>query len=130
MPAAPQPSRRVLLIGDSSLLHAGVASLLMAELNLEVSDINFTDGMAFVEAIQRLQPEVVVLKETPSLDLARFFRLLRNVSFEQTLRVIVVRVEDMALDMYEKQRVVLTQSKDLVNLIRLGSSHSNSPVAS
>jgi chemotaxis response regulator CheB len=130
MPTAPQPSRRVLLIGDSSLLHKGVASLLMAELNLEVSDIIFTDDVAFVEAIQRLQPEVVVLKETPSLDVARFFRLLRDVPFEQALRVIVVHVEDRALDVYEKQRVVPTQSKDLVNLIRRGSSHSNSPVAS
>jgi chemotaxis response regulator CheB len=130
MPTVSQPSRRVLLIGDSSLLQEGVAGLLMTELNLEVSDITFTDDRAFVEAIRRLQPEVVVLKETPSLDVARFFRLLRDVPFEQALRVIVVRVEDTALDMYEKQRVCLTQSKDLVNLIRRGSSQSNLPVVS
>lgn len=122
MLTSPQSSRRVLLIGDSSLLKEGLASLLMAELNLEVSDITYTDDTAFVEAVLRVRPEVVVLKETPSLNLARFFQLLRDVPFEQALRVIVISVEDKALDVYEKQRVIPTRSKDLVNLIRQGPS--------
>jgi len=127
MSTSSQPFRRVLLIGDASLLKEGVASLLMADLDLEVSDITYTNDTAFVEAIQRVRPEVVVLKETPSLGLARFFRLLRDVPFEPALRVIVLHVEDKRLDVYEKQRVIPTRSKDLVNLIRRGSPHSDSP---
>jgi len=130
MSTSSQPFRRVLLIGDSSLPKEGVVRLLMTELNLEVSNITYTDDTAFVEAIQRVQPEVVVLKETPSLGLARFFQLLRDVPFEPALRVIVLHVEDKTLDVYEKQRVVPTRSKDLINLIRRGSPHSNSSLAS
>lgn len=130
MSTSSQPFRRVLLIGDSSLPKEGVARLLMTELNLEVSNITYTDDTAFVEAIQRVQPEVVVLKETPLLGLARFFQLLRDVPFEPALRVIVLHVEDKTLDVYEKQRVVPTRSKDLINLIRRGSPHSNSSLAS
>ncbi len=74
-----------------------------------------------MEAILRLQPEVVVLKETPLLDLARFFHLLRNVAFKEALRVIVIREDDTALDVYEKQHMIPTRSQDLVALIRRGS---------
>ena len=130
MSTSSQPFRRVLLIGDSSLLKEGVARLLMADLNLEVSDITYTNDTAFAEAIQRVRPEVVVLKETPSLGLARFFRLLRDVPLEPALRVIVLHVEDKGLDVYEKQRVIPTRSKDLVNLIRRGPPHSGSPLTS
>ena len=127
MPSSSQPSRRVLLIGDSSLLKEGVASLLMAELNLEVSDVTYTDDTTFVQDILRVRPEVVVLKETPALDLARFFQLLRDVPFEEALRVIVVHVEDKALDVYEKKRVIPKRSQDLVRLIRGASRHANPP---
>jgi hypothetical protein len=109
------------------LLKEGVASLLMAELNLEVSDITYTDDTSFVQDILRVRPEVVVLKETPSLDLARFFRLLREVPFEEALRVIVVHVEDKALDVYERQRVIPAHSRDLVELIRRGATHPDNP---
>ena len=122
MPTSSQLSRRVLLIGDDSLLTEGVAGLLMAELNLNVSDLTYTDDTTFVEAIQRLKPEVVVLKETPLLDLARFFHLLRDVPFEEALRVIVIREDDRALDVYERQHVIPTRSQDLVALIRRGPS--------
>ncbi len=130
MSTASQPFRRVLLIGDTSVLKEGVARLLMADLNLEVSDMTYTNDTAFAEAIQRVRPEVVVLKETPSLGLVRFFRLLRDVPLEPALRVIVLHVEDKGLDVYEKQRVIPTRSKDLVNLIRRGSPHSDPPLAS
>jgi DNA-binding NarL/FixJ family response regulator len=120
----------VLLIGDSTLLQEGVASLLTTELNLEVSDITYTNDTAFVQAMRNLQPEVVVLKESPALSLARFFQLLRDVPLEQTVRVIVLHVEDKVLDVYEKRRVIPRQSKDLVNLIRRGASHSISLRAS
>jgi hypothetical protein len=120
MSTSSRTPRRVLVIGDNTLLQEGIASSLMAELNLEVSDITYTSDTAFVEVIQDIRPEVVVLKESPSLNLARFFRLMRNVPFEQALRVIVPHVEDKTLDVYEKQRVIPTQSKDLVGLIRRG----------
>jgi DNA-binding NarL/FixJ family response regulator len=129
MSPSSQTSRRVLVIGDSTLLQEGIASLLMAELGLEVSNITYTSDTAFVQVIRDIQPEVVVLKESPSLNLARFFRLLRNVPFEQALRVIVLHVEDKTLDVYEKQRVIPTQSKDLVDLIRQGSSRSGPSLA-
>jgi hypothetical protein len=120
----------VLLIGDSSLLKEGVASLLMAELNLEVENVTYTDDTTFVQDILRVQPEVVVLKETLSLDLTHFFKLLRDIPFEEALRVIVVHLEDKALDVYEKQRVIPKRSQDLVRLIRGAARHSDSRLPS
>ena len=113
--------QRVLIIGDDSLLAVGLEHLLILEFNLQVSTITYSDPAQFVQDIQRLQPDVVLLVETPELNLARFFELLRDVPLHDTLRVIVIHLENSLVDVYEKQRVMqvmTTQAQDLLNLIR------------
>jgi chemotaxis response regulator CheB len=108
----------VLLIGDSSVLTEAIAMWLMSELNLEVSGLTYTDERAFVDAVRRVRPEVVVLIETPSLDPARFYQLLHSLPFEQALRAIVVHQDNQPLDVFDRQRVMPTGSQDIVRLIR------------
>lgn len=118
MPRSSSASRRVLLIGDSSVLTEAIAMWLMSELNLEVSGLTYTDERAFVDAVRRVRPEVVVLIETPSLDPARFYQLLHSLPFEQALRAIVVHQDNQPLDVFDRQRVMPTGSQDIVRLIR------------
>jgi len=100
----------------------------MAELCLEVLDITpYTDETALKQTFLRVQPDAVVLKETPSLRPGAF---LRDVPLETTLRVIVISLDKNALDVYEKQRVLPKQGRDLVALVRGQPTVSNSSVFS
>jgi DNA-binding NarL/FixJ family response regulator len=117
MPRPSEASRKVLLIEDRPVLTEAVARLLLSELDLEVSGLTGTDERAFVEAVERLQPEVVVLIETPSLGPARLFQLLQALPVEQALRAIVVHQDNQPLDVFDRQRVMPAGSRDIVRLI-------------
>ncbi len=91
--------------------------LLTSEGDLEVSGLVNPDERAVVAAVQQVQPEVVVLVETRSTDTARFYPWLHQAALEQPLRVIVVHLDNQPLDVFDRQRVTLTGSQDIVRLI-------------
>ena len=117
MPPAAFASRRVLLVGASSMLTDALNILLTSEGDLEVSGLVNPDERAVVAAVQQVQPEVVVLVETRAADTARFYPWLHQAALEQPLRVIVVHLDNQPLDVFDRQRVTLTGSQDIVRLI-------------
>ena len=117
-----QPTRRVVIVGTDSLLDEGIKKLLAHEPDLEVSSIAYTDEATFLQDVSQAHPDVILLNEASPLDSARIFALLKNIEIPipATLRVIVVRADDNAIDVYQKQHVIATRRDDLFTFIRGG----------
>src|SRR3972149_5039421 len=97
--------QRVLVVESGSLLDEGVASLLAQESDLHVSGIAYANDTAFLQDISDARPDVILLNEAGPLDSVRILELLKSIPTLASLRVIVVRLDDNVIDMYEKQSV-------------------------
>ena len=111
---------RVLVVESGSLLDEGVESLLIRETDMQVSGISYADDATFLQDVTHARPDVILLNEDGPLDSARIFELLRDLPGLASLRVIIVRPDDNAIDLYERKQVIATQSDDLLALIRRG----------
>jgi DNA-binding NarL/FixJ family response regulator len=110
--------RRVLIVGMGFVLEEGLEVLLAAHTDLQVSEMIFTAEETFVQDVLRERPDVILFHEAGALTQERIFELLRAVPTEETLRVIILRSSDSAMDIYEMRRVTATQSNDLLALVR------------
>jgi DNA-binding NarL/FixJ family response regulator len=107
-------TRRVLVVENGSLLDEGVKNLLRRKTALNVSGVTYTDEATLLKDISQLSPDVIVLNEVDPSQAARLFALLTGAP---AVRVIVTRLSDNAVKVYDKQEVRLTASADLVSLI-------------
>ncbi len=107
-------TRRVLVVENGSLLDEGVKSLLRRKTVLKVSGVTYADEATLLKDISQLSPDVIVLNEVDPSQAARLFALLTGAP---AVRVIVTRLSDNAVKVYDKQEVRLTASADLVSLI-------------
>ena len=110
--------QHVLVVENGSLLDEGVERLLSHETDFLVSGITYADETAFLQDVSDKRPDVILLNEAGPLDSVQIFELLKNLPTIATLRVIIVRPDDNAIDVYDRQRVIATQSRDLIGLVR------------
>ncbi|MBI3241386.1 MAG: hypothetical protein HYZ49_03740 [Chloroflexi bacterium] len=109
--------RRVLIVGTGSMFEHGVESLLTREANVQVSEITHTREDSFIQDVLRVQPDVIVFHEMGSFNSDRIFELLKALPEMNTLRVIILRSANAAIDLYEKRTLTATQAQDFVNLV-------------
>ncbi len=110
-------TRRVLIVGTGSLFEQGVESLLAREANVQVSEIVHAREETFIQDVLRVQPDVIVFHEMGSFNSDRIFELLKALPEMDTLRVIILRSANAAIDLYEKRTLTATQAQDFVNLV-------------
>ncbi len=110
----------VLVVENGTVLDEGVASILRQEPGLEVTNLVYTDESAFLDAVSRARPSIILLNETGPLDPSRVFELLDNDPAAAVPRVIMVHAGSNLLDAYERRTVVATRRSDLVTLIQSG----------
>lgn len=110
-------ARRVLIVGTGSIFEQGVESLLTREANVQVSEIVHTHEDAFIQDVLRVQPDVIVFHEIGSFNSDRIFELLKALPEMDTLRVIILRSANAAIDLYEKRTLTAAQAQDFVNLV-------------
>ena len=111
---------RVLMVKCGSLLDEGVESLLLQEADLQVTGITYSDEIAFLQDVSHARPGAILLNEAGPLDSVRIFELLKDLPALATLRVIIIRPDDNTIDVYEKRRIIVARSGDLLALIRSG----------
>lgn len=113
-------TRRVLVVESESgsLFDQGLKSLLRRKTGWKVSSLLYADEAALLKEILRLCPDVIVLSEAGPIGPAHICQLLKNVPARLSLRVIVVRPDDNAIDQYRKQTVIASKSRDLIALIQ------------
>lgn len=120
--------QRVFVVGTGSFFEQGVASLLSFGTDLHVSGVTYTDDDSFLEDVAENRPDVILLNEAGPLNSARILELLSATRLA-SLRVIVVRPDSNAIDVYERpsliaatmvyerQRIIATTSDDLIELV-------------
>ena len=107
----------VVLIESGSVLDEGIKSLLAREPGLEVSAISYSNRNVLLSSLEAA-PDTILLNESTRTESMRTSEILRELEPEENLRVIVVRLEDNVLEVYDKQCLKLTNNNDLIALLQ------------
>ena len=112
-------TNRILIIETDSMLDQAIKSTVMSapELQQVVVLARADDQAAFLKEILKAVPDVIVLSEVEPVDWALTSEILHNV-LADSVRLIVVRLDDNILEVYDKQRIRPISSEDLIALIR------------
>jgi len=109
-------NRQHILVIEDNLLSELISRLLNQATDLDVVGLAPRDEAALVEEISRIRPAVVVLDTATQL--TNPDSLLCRLSDVADMLLVAVSVNDNAIRIYGKQKVVITQSEELVAIIR------------
>lgn len=109
----------VLIVGSRTLLDQSVASLLITEVDLQVSSVTYRTEDEFIQTIAELRPEVIVISETDGSPVAQIVDVINRHAALSSCRVIVVQSDSNTLKVCD--RVTASRSEDLLRLIRSNS---------
>ena len=98
-------------------LFEGIKSLLAREPGLEVSAVSYGNRKDLLSSLEA-GPDTILLNESTRTESMRTSEILRELEPEENLRVIVVRLEDNMLEVYDKQCLKLTNNADLIALLQ------------
>ena len=90
----------------------------MREPELQVATATYADSTTFLEDVDHAFPDVILLCEADPLEWTRKFELLQRIPAQEHLRVIVIRLDDNVLEVYDKKCLKATRKNDLINIIR------------
>ena len=108
--------RRVLIVENDLLLGAGIERLLSKNANIELLGLASARDIDFAKHINQFKPDVIVLDEASYLASSiRPLTLLKNCP---SLRVVMVNTNDTLVHIYDKQQIRVTQTTELVNVVR------------
>jgi len=123
--------QHVFVVGDGSLFDEGVMSLLTPETDLLVSHVTYSDDAVFLNIISsRDQPDVILVCESGSLDTPRILGLVSSHPVMKELPIVVVRLDNSVVDVYESpisvagkmacepQRIIARTGDDLIDTLR------------
>jgi len=99
------------------VLDEGIKSLLAREPELAVSTVTYVDPNELLKE-PLANHDIIVLCEVSPLDWIRTCELLRGHSHQKNSRVIIIRLEDNVLEIYDKQYLKVARKNDLINIIR------------
>lgn len=109
---------RVLVVNGGSLLDEGIARLISSRSNLDVSTINFEDEDILVNNIVSRCPQVVVMGQTGSVKLDKFYKLLTSIPTLSKLRMIIFHSNDNSVDIFPQEHLNSIGSDDFIALIQ------------
>ena len=90
----------------------------MREPELKVATAAYGDPATFLKEVAQASPDVIVVSEAGSLDWNWTSELLHGLLPQKTLRVIVIRLDDNILEVYDKQCLKVTNNEGFMTLIR------------
>ena len=106
----------VLLVDGNNILSAGLASLLTENQSLQLEHLTETDDLSILDAIERHQPDVIVITETEPDDVTHILRLLETAHSDSTWRTMIVRQKTNRIDLYDKRQVMINHRQDVLDL--------------
>ena len=108
--------KRVIVVLTESVIGRGVESILLREMDLNVTGVPFIDEKALIDRIEKSQPDVVIMDE--SLIFGRKIDLLSLLRSGLSMRFLVLSNQDNRINIYNYQEILVTQSTDLISAIR------------
>lgn len=110
------PTKCILARTDELLLGSIVEDLLIQGDDLELTEIIGKSKNEVIDAIDRLHPDVLVLcRKTHDTITSNFMQLLQDYP---DLLIITVSTDDNYMHIYGKQKVLITQSSDILSVIQ------------
>jgi hypothetical protein len=106
----------VILLDGNHILSAGLASLLTENQELQLEHMTDIDDLSILEAIGRRRPDVIVITENDSYELARILELLETTQPDSTWRIMIVRQDSNRIDLYDKRQVMINRRQDVIDL--------------
>jgi DNA-binding NarL/FixJ family response regulator len=106
----------VLLVDGNNILSAGLASLLTEKQSLQLEHLTETDDLSILDAIERRQPDVIVITETFPDDVTHILRLLETAYPDSTWRIMIVHQKTNRIDLYDKRQVMINHRQDVLDL--------------
>ena len=97
-----QENLHVFVMGCGSLFDEGIMHRLTLNSRLQVTSRKYIDDATFLKDMRLVIPDVVLLSEYNPLDFRHIIDLLPSVSSSVDLRVIVVRLYNNVIDVYDK----------------------------
>ena len=91
---------------------------MVREPELQVATATYADSTTFLEDVDHAFPDVILLCEADPLEWTRKFELLQRIPAQEHLRVIVIRLDDNILEVYDKQCLKVTNNEGFMTLIR------------
>ena len=122
--------QRVFIVGDDSLFDEGVTDMLAQRTDFLVSHVTFSDDFAFMDTVRQDLPDVMLICESDSLDPVRILDLVSSHTIAMGLLVVVIRLYNNVVDIYERpiivggkmyftsQQIIATTGNDLLNTIK------------
>jgi len=129
MPHSDLSTQCVLIFGES-IFEEGIANLLTDEADLRVSSTKNTDDLTLLDEITQKRPNVIMLNESTPMNTVRILKLLFSTPSLAGLRVIIIRLSDNMIDVYEmpkqttarneyeRQQFIVTKRDELVTAVR------------
>jgi hypothetical protein len=107
----------VLLLDGNNILAAGLANLLTANQQLHFEHVTKVDDLSILDALNRRQPDVIVITEDDSYELTRILELLETTRPDSTWRIMIVRQDSNRIDLYDKRQVMISKRQDVIDLL-------------
>jgi hypothetical protein len=107
----------VLLLDGNNILAAGLANLLTANQQLHFEHVTKVDDLSILDALNRRQPDVIVITEDDPYELTRILELLETTRPDSTWRIMIVRQDSNRIDLYDKRQVMISKRQDVIDLL-------------
>jgi DNA-binding NarL/FixJ family response regulator len=110
--------KKVAVILNDYLIVRGVESLLMREIDLNVTSISYdSDGInGIVHHIEIHQPSIVIMDESFLYSDSR--DLFNQLLAYPKLRLLVLGLRDNKINIYDHKEILVSQSADLISAIK------------
>jgi hypothetical protein len=106
----------VMLLDGNHILTAGLASLITENQELQLEHVTKVDDLSILAAINRRQPDVIVITESDPYELTRILELLESARPDSAWRIMIVRQDTNRIDVYDKRQVMINQRQDVIDL--------------
>jgi hypothetical protein len=106
----------VMLLDANNILSAGLANLITENQALQFEHVTKVDDVSILAAINRRQPDVIVITEGDSDELTRILELLETTRPDGTWRIMIVRQDTNRIDLYDKRQVMINRRQDVIDL--------------
>ncbi len=110
-----QPNKRVVVLESDNLFSAGVQSFLSKQAELEVIGLDYSDPSEIYQAIEQMQPDVIILDQKNQLiDLNALLKLLEDLP---RVRTFIMGYSDNQVQVCETNTVSIHHLSDFLAVI-------------
>lgn len=98
--------QHILVVGDGSLLDAGITHLLSDGTDLRISHATYSGDPFFLNSIVQAQPDMILVSESGAFGVDHILDLFSSHLIVKGLPIVVVRRGESMIDVYENPTFV------------------------